>query len=100
MDLLIRPEARVDLASASAWYANQAPGLGQRFLAVVRQQLLQIRSRPGSFPPFHQQTRRALVPRFPYGVVYLVQPEQNRIIVLAVLHCGRDPRLWRLRSQA
>lgn len=28
-----------------------------------------------------------------------VQPEQNRIIVLAVLHCGRDPSLWRLRSQ-
>lgn len=42
MRVLIRPEARKDLSDASA----------------VRQQLLQIRSRPEAFPPFHRQTRR------------------------------------------
>ena len=99
MRILIRPEAREDLSAASSWYADQAPGLGQRFLAAIREQLLQIRTTPEAFPFFHQGTRRALIRRFPYGIVYLVQPEQQRIVVLAILHCGRDPKLWRGRSQ-
>ena len=40
MRLLIRPEAREDLKVASTWYAAQAPGLGNRFLAALRAQLL------------------------------------------------------------
>jgi len=99
MQLLIRPEARKDLSDASAWYAKQGSGLGLTFLAAVRQQLLQITARPEAFPPFHRQTRRSLIKRFPYGIIYLVQHDQERIIVLAVLHCGRDPRLWQARSQ-
>jgi hypothetical protein len=47
----------------------------------------------------YRGTRRALIRRFPYGVIYLPVPEQNSIVVLAVLHCGRDPRLWRQRSK-
>lgn len=99
LQVLIRPEARADLSAASSWYAKQSPGLGHSFLAEVREELHRISERPQSFPIFHNQTRRALIRRFPYGIVYLVQSEQNRIIVLAVLHCGRDPRFWRARSQ-
>jgi toxin ParE1/3/4 len=99
MQILIRPEAREDLSAASSWYADQAPGLGKRFLAAIREQLLQITATPDAFPLFHQGTRRALIKRFPYGLIYLVQPEQDRIVVLAILHCGRDPKLWRSRSQ-
>ena len=99
MRILIRPDAREDLRAASTWYADQAPGLGNRFLAAIREQLLQITATPDAFPLFHQGTRRALIKKFPYGMVYLVQPEQDRIVVLAILHCGRDPKLWRSRSQ-
>ena len=99
MRILIRPEAREDLSAASIWYADQAPGLGNRFLAAIREQLLQISATPDAFPLFHQGTRRALIRKFPYGLIYLVQPEQDRIVVLAILHCGRDPKLWRSRSQ-
>lgn len=99
MRVLIRPEARDDLRNASAWYAKQGPGLGLSFLAVIRQQLLQIRERPEAFPIFQSQTRRALIKRFPYGIIDLVQRDQERMIVLAVLHCGRDPLLWQARSQ-
>jgi plasmid stabilization system protein ParE len=99
MRILIRPEAREDLRDASTWYADQAPGLGKRFLAAIREQLLQISASPDAFPLFHQRTRRALIRTFPYGIIDLVQPEQERIVVVAVLHCGRDPKLWRSRSQ-
>ena len=37
---------------------------------------------------------------FPYGVIYLPVPDQSYIVVLAVLYCGRDPKLWQQRSRA
>lgn len=36
--------------------------------------------------------RRAIVTRFPYAVFYQVEPK--RVVVLAVIHTARDPRLW------
>ena len=59
-------------------------------------------SRPSEHEAYalgYRGTRRALIRRFPYGVIYLPVPEQNSIVVLAVLHCGRDPKLWRQRSK-
>ena len=48
--ILIRPEAREDLRDASTWYADQAPGLGNRFLAAIREQFwIQMR-------PLHPQS--------------------------------------------
>jgi len=100
MVLRLRPAARDDLDAAARWYEAQEPGLGRQFLAEVRLVFQRIRSNPAVYPARHRGTRRALIRRFPYGVIYLPVSDQGFIVVLAVLHCGRDPRLWRLRSSA
>ena len=79
---------------------TQEPGLGRQFLAEVRLVFQRIRSNPAAYPTSYRGTRRALIRRFPYGVVYLPVPEQDCVVVLAVLHCGRDPRVWRQRSRS
>jgi len=45
MRILIRPEAREELRDTSTWYSDQAPGLGNRFLFAIREQLW-IQMRP------------------------------------------------------
>ena len=59
-----------------------------------------IRSNPEAYPASYSGTRCALIRRFPYGVVYLPVPEQDCVVVLAVLHCGRDPGVWLQRSRS
>lgn len=98
MVLRLRPEARLDLEAAARWFEAQEQGLGQHFLDQVRLAFQRIRSNPEAYPAGYRGTRRALIRRFPYGVIYLPVPEQGSIVVLAVLHCGRDPKLWRQRS--
>ena len=98
--LRLRPAARDDLDATARWYESQEPGLGRQFLAEVRLALQRIRSNPEAYPIGYRDTRRALIRRFPYGVIYLPVPEQDYIVVLAVLHCGRDPSFWRQRSRA
>ena len=99
MALRLRPEAREDLDAAARWYEGQENGLGRQFLAEVRLVFQRIRANPDAYPVTYRGTRRALIRRFPYGVIYLPSPQQVCIVVLAVLHCGRDPRVWRQRSR-
>jgi len=47
---------------------------------------------PEMFVVVHGDVRRAVVAKFPYAVFYRVEPRQ--IVVLAVLHTARDPRVW------
>ena len=98
VSLQLRPEAQADLATAAAWYEEQAKGLGKLFLAEVRQCIHRIHANPEAYPVVQGQTRRALIRRFPYGIIFLIVPEHSVIVVLAVLHCGRDPRLWSRRA--
>jgi toxin ParE1/3/4 len=90
--LIIRPEAEFDLAEAYGWYETQLPGLGSQFLLSVDAALASIQRTPELYPVIHKNVRRSLIRRFPYGVFYVA--EQDRIVVLAVLHARRDPRSW------
>lgn len=90
--LLVRLEAEQDLAEAFGWYEEQRPGLGSDFLLCVEAALTQICRNPRAFPIVHRSVHRALLPRFPYGVFFVL--ERERVVVLAVLHAKRNPRRW------
>ncbi len=96
-DVRLSPEAVDELAEAAAWYAAQRPGLESEFLAEVDRTLPLIGSSPGSFPrlldvPTNLTIRRALLPRFPYAVIFMdLGPE---VRVLAVAHTKRRPGYW------
>jgi plasmid stabilization system protein ParE len=49
-----------------------------------------------AWPRVHGAVRRHIVRRFPYSVLYLLEPEH--IEVLAVFHFSRDPRRWQQRT--
>jgi toxin ParE1/3/4 len=47
---------------------------------------------PTMFRAVHGRTRRALLRRFPYGVFFV--ETRDEVVVLAVVHSGRHPRVW------
>jgi plasmid stabilization system protein ParE len=94
--LLIRLEAERDLESGLAWYHEQRPGLGHKFISAFEQAVSGILRFPDSHPCVHGNVRRCLLRRFPYGVFYMV--EADCIIVLAVMHASRDPHRWQSRE--
>ena len=89
---VLRPRAEQDIRSAFEWYESQRAGLGDEFLAALRERLEAVRRFPESSPVLYRDIRRAVVSRFPYLVFYVVRPA--RVAVLAVLHHARDPALW------
>lgn len=95
--LIIRPEAEADLKEAYSWYEDKRTGLGYDFVLQVDAGLNFIARNPNIHPIEYKGTRKHLVKRFPYKIIYLVQNEQ--IIVLAVIHGRRSPALIKKREE-
>jgi plasmid stabilization system protein ParE len=93
----LSPEAVSELGEAAVWYRAQRPGLELEFLAEIERILSFIEGSPASFPrlvdlPMDLMIRRALLPRFPYAVIFMVRGTETR--VLAVAHARRRPGYW------
>ena len=88
--VVIRPEAENDVKEAFSWYEDKRQGLGYDFLLQVDAGLRFIERNPKIFPSEYKGTRKYLIKRFPYKIVYLI--EEERIVVLAVIHGRRNPK--------
>jgi plasmid stabilization system protein ParE len=81
-----------EIGEAKEWYEFQNPGLGEEFIAAMELQLKRLEQAPLLYAEVIPNVRRALLPRFPYGLFYTVRG--NHIQILAVLHDVRNPNRW------
>jgi len=93
---VFRPQADQEVQSARRWYEEQRPRLGIEFANAIDEVVERISSNPLAFPIVHNETRRAVVRRFPYGIYFRVSEDQ--IVVTAVMHGRRHPRRWQGRQ--
>lgn len=95
MQVRLLAPAQAELDEAIAWYAAQAPGLGDGFLVEFLRCIEVIRRHPDGWHPLAPAIRRCRLRRFPYGVVYTV--ESGDVLVLAIAHQHRKPGYWQSR---
>jgi plasmid stabilization system protein ParE len=93
--VLFTAAARADLDDALKWYEAHAPEIAPQFHQALRAVVGRIAENPRQFPSSSQQTRRALLRRFPYIVIF--RAARNAAYVVAVFHTSRDPTAWRQR---
>ena len=96
-EVRLAPEAVDELNEAATWYEERSEGLGTELLDEVEKVLQRIGALPESFPrlldvPEDLEIRRALLPRFPYALVFT--PTGVEIQVIAVAHLKRRPGYW------
>jgi plasmid stabilization system protein ParE len=89
------PAAEAELKESSDWYEDRREGLGLDFLAAVRHKIFDILENPQRWRAFNG-TRRVLVGRFPYALVYReITPDEVEIV--AVTHFKSRPKYWSRR---
>ncbi len=72
----LSPEAIDELVEAAVWYRARRSGLESEFFAELDRVLPLIGNSPASFPRLLDVSadlviRRALLPRFPYAVIFM-----------------------------
>jgi len=90
------PEAREEFLSAVQYYEECQAGLGLRFRDIVEVSVKKIIAEPLRYRVFHIPFRRHLLPKFPYAIIYSIEPDH--IHILAVAHTKREPEYWLTRS--
>ncbi len=95
MSYAFHVEAEAELNEAIEWYETREPGLGLDFATEVHAAIQRALAFPLAWQVMEGDIRRALVHRFPYGVLYT--QEQNGMFVLAVMHLHRQVEYWKNR---
>ena len=88
--VFVTTAGKADLADAERWYAAHAPQMIPAFREAFRAIVNRIEANPQQFPLAQQQTRKALVRRFPYLVLF--RETERAAYVVAVFHTRRDPQ--------
>lgn len=89
--VIIRRAAKHDLREAKGWYRSISRELGNNFVRRIDEAIHLAQERPLAFQVVHRTFHRILLHRFPYALFY--HADRDRIVVVAILHQARDPRV-------
>lgn len=95
MKFSFHPRAEEEFDEAVQYYENCQKGLGLEFAEEVYATIERVVAYPHAWSELSTNTRRCVLNRFPYGVVFQIKLDILRIIAVANLH--QRPRYWQGR---
>lgn len=95
MKIIVLTPAREEFLEAVAFYEGEARGLGAEFIDEFERALELIATNPHLGSYFEAGSRRKLLRRFPFQIIYEVGPDE--LLVVAIAHLSRRPGYWQDR---
>jgi toxin ParE1/3/4 len=95
MRYVFHPEALAEYSEAVKYYTEQRVEVAQAFINAIEDTVYRIRESPTRYVAVDGEVRRCMARKFPYGILYTI--EQDYILILAIMHCSREPRYWKSR---
>ena len=87
--------AQYELEEAVEYYNQQHHNLGSDFLSEVVDSIGRITEYPDAWQSLTARTRRCVIHRFPYGIIYQIR--SDIILVIAISNLHRKPTYWQDR---
>jgi toxin ParE1/3/4 len=84
-----------EFEAADDWYLSRNVDASIAFLSDVHAALGNISEAPSRWPTYLYGTRRFVLQRFPFSIVYLEDAEL--VTIIAVAHGKRKPGYWKRR---
>lgn len=95
MNFHFHPDAAAELEDAVEYYDRCQHGLGLEFAKEAYSSIGRASEYPNAWPRASERTRRCLMNRFPFGVIYRV--EAGHLYVIAIANLYRRPGYWKSR---
>jgi len=96
MRFYFHEDAETEFDKAAEYYEDCRAGLGLEFAREVYAAIARVIRFPDGWSPMSTNTRRCLVNRFPFGIIYQVQ--SGHVHIIAVADLRRHPQYWRDRK--
>ena len=91
----VHPDAVAEARAAAQWYRERSALTADAFLAELDRAVERIAGNPERYPHYVRGTRRYLLQRFPFYLVY--REVTGKLEIVAVAHGRRKPRYWKKR---
>ncbi len=92
MNLVFHKDAKFEFKESTTYYRGISASLGLDFITEVQHTLNRIKTYPDAWTILGDNIRRALVNRFPYGILYKANSKQ--VYIIAVMNLHRKPNYW------
>lgn len=87
-----------DLTDILGWYQSQgSDDPKKRFIEAVSTVLKRLETSPELYPILRKNVRQALLPKFPYKIVYIIDGLNVEVFIVALTHQKRSPNIWKKR---
>jgi plasmid stabilization system protein ParE len=84
--------AAKELQDAMTFYEMEFAGLAAQFSEEVRSTIDRVVRHPTGWSVERGEVRRCLLQRFPYKILYSLEPDH--VLIIAVAHLHRRPDYW------
>lgn len=91
----LHPEAIAEARDARQWYEERSSVAANAFMAELDLAIDRICESPNRWATYFHGTRRYLLIRFPFLVVY--RESKDKLQVIAIAHGKRKPGYWHHR---
>ncbi len=91
----IHPAALKEAISAVQWYLARNETAATKFAAELDRAVDLIVETPARWPLGEHATRKFVLQRFPYAIIY--REKEKTVEVLAIAHGHRRPSYWKKR---
>ena len=92
LSLEVHPSALLEVEEARKYYEDYSPDLARLYLDEIDAAIEKIIQSPKGWLNYRYGTKRFLVHRFPFAVIYRVTNDSIQIV--AVAHLSRRPFYW------
>jgi plasmid stabilization system protein ParE len=91
------PDALLDYKSSCDYFEEYSLTTKENFEKAINEKLQFIANNPDAAPPIYKNVRVVLVKKFRFKIVYRVEPNYQRLIILVIVHQSRDSKFWEER---
>lgn len=91
----VLPLAIEEAREARHYYLSKSSVAEEAFRKELEQAVAMIRERPETWPTYVHGTRRFVMHRFPFSVVY--RSDDTSCLIVAIAHAKRKPGYWSSR---
>ena len=92
MKILVTERARRSLLTARDYYNDELAGLGYEFVDEFLSALSRIQAHPEAWTALSKRTRRCLIHRFHYSVIFRVVKSKNELQIIDLMHQSQKPK--------
>lgn len=89
----LKPSAEKDIEEITDYYFVISENLGLRFYFEFKESIENLQTYP-KFQVRYGKIRCIYMVSFPYLIHFQVSDELKEILVIAILHTSRDPKIW------